>query len=204
MFLLLLATPDLGNHYVCLGKGHLCTGGTYIGGYGDVPHCYYPPSLAPYLITIILIILEVIFENLRSHMQYTMPRHYMAVTNAFLGELATLGFVSLLAFVVEMDTNGPHSSALAQMGASLGLGHSLHIHFEQLHFLLFGLSVAFIALALVVLYLSLRKYKKFSRWGHQVTSPLRDPAAQTASRVHGLVSRAECRLLAGKALLWWW
>ena len=153
---------------MCLGKGHICDGGLYLGGYGDSPTCWYPKSPAPYAITVILCALSMSFEKLKHLLEHSMPRLYGAVVNAFLGELATLGFVSLLAFVFEMNLDGAHSSILSQIGRSLGLGHSVHDDFVLLHFLLFGFSVTFIFLSLSILAFTLRRYKYYSRWGRQV------------------------------------
>lgn len=78
--------------------------------------------------------------------------------HAFFAELATLGFVSLLAFIVERewDSNG---SWLDQIGYDLNLGHTLHYTFENLHFLLFGISVCFVILSMILLRVNLAQFK---------------------------------------------
>eukprot|EP00281_Chroomonas_sp_CCMP1168_P016808 CAMPEP_0206216530 /NCGR_PEP_ID=MMETSP0047_2-20121206/2770_1 /ASSEMBLY_ACC=CAM_ASM_000192 /TAXON_ID=195065 /ORGANISM="Chroomonas mesostigmatica_cf, Strain CCMP1168" /LENGTH=407 /DNA_ID=CAMNT_0053638883 /DNA_START=22 /DNA_END=1242 /DNA_ORIENTATION=+ len=152
---------------VCLGPGHLCDGGVYVSGHGSHVLCKYEVNWSPYVLLLILAFLVISFDRLRKLIEKQVPHEYRPVLHAFFAELAELGFVSLLAFVLERawDEKG---SVLDQIGGSLGLGHTLHTNFEYLHFLLFGISVVFVLMTLILLRFNLRQFQRYQTWSVQI------------------------------------
>ncbi len=125
---------------VCLGPGPLCPGGAFVEGTGRNPVCAYPPNLSGYAVLLTIISIMMAFERLKHWLMRSVPRSYTLVMHAMFGELSSLGFVSLVVFLFEVEPEGS-PSLLDRLGSSVGLGHEVQSTFVRIHFLLFGVSV---------------------------------------------------------------
>ena len=100
--------PQPGHEYhVCLGPGPLCKGGEYLGGSGARPVCRYPATTMGYVVLVLLIGVLMFFESFRHWLLQLVPRSYLPVVQAIFGELSSLGFVSLVAFIFEGASANP-------------------------------------------------------------------------------------------------
>ena len=126
--------------HVCLGPGPLCPGGAFVEGTGRNPVCVYPPNLSGYAVLLTIISIMMAFERLKHWLMRSVPRSYTPVMHAMFGELSSLGFVSLVVFLLEVEPEG-YPSLLDRLGRSVGLGHDVHNTFVRIHYLLFGVSV---------------------------------------------------------------
>ena len=100
--------PQPGHEYhLCLGPGPLCKGGEYLGGSGARPVCRYPATPMGYVILVILISVLMSFQSFRHWLLQLVPRSYLPVVQAIFGELSSLGFVSLVAFIFEGASANP-------------------------------------------------------------------------------------------------
>lgn len=102
--------------------------------------CKFAKSRAAQLLLLTIISIMMAFERLKHWLMRSVPRSYTPVMHAMFGELSSLGFVSLVVFLLEVEPEG-YPSLLDRLGRSVGLGHDVHNTFVRIHYLLFGVSV---------------------------------------------------------------
>jgi len=152
---------------VCLGPGYLCSGGTFVEGPGSKPVCKYDASPASFILFMFLISIIIIFEKIKNMIHHAVPKAYMPVIHAIFAELSTLGFVSLIAFLLNFSISS-EKSLMDKVGYSISLGHELHNMFEHMHWLLFGVTATFLCLSLFLLRVNLSQLRRYESWSDQI------------------------------------
>eukprot|EP00960_Hanusia_phi_P046026 757579-Hanusia_phi.AAC.2 len=97
----------------------------------------------------------------QSVIHHAVPKAYMPVIHAIFAELSTLGFVSLIAFLLNFSFS-------TEVGYSINLGHELHNMFEHMHWLLFGVTATFLCLSLFLLKVNLSQLRRYESWSDQI------------------------------------
>mmetsp|Transcript_47359 Transcript_47359/g.115340 ORF Transcript_47359/g.115340 Transcript_47359/m.115340 type:complete len:1086 (-) Transcript_47359:181-3438(-) len=162
-----VANARIDDKYVCMGPGILCSGGQYVSGYGKYAQCKYPENWSPYILLLFLVFLISFFTKGRQLMDKYVPYEFLPVMHAFFAELTELGFVSLVAFLIERKWGGT-PSLIDDIGERVGLGTTLHYTFEYLHWFLFGLAVCFVALGFFLLRVIIKQFVQYDSWSRQI------------------------------------
>jgi hypothetical protein len=134
------------------------------------------------VIFLILVSIAILFDRGKRGLLNTVPQHYRLVIHAFFEELSTFGFVSLLAFLATKEWNGV--SIIYMIGNSVGAEYGYGIvphdlsppndvtsicrsilasNLSHLHFLLFGVSAAFICTSLLLLYFHVKHFEQYKK-----------------------------------------
>lgn len=118
---------------------------------------------------------SVTFETLKEITEENTPETMIKVVEKFFGELATLGFIGTIAFVMTTDF-GDSESVLGQLSFTYtGDNHMLVHEFEILHFLIFFVMVFFVSAVLVILQLAIGQRKLWASFQQHLNSVLKDP-----------------------------
>mmetsp|Transcript_38397 Transcript_38397/g.90634 ORF Transcript_38397/g.90634 Transcript_38397/m.90634 type:complete len:998 (-) Transcript_38397:84-3077(-) len=125
-------------------------------------------SIWPFILLSIIIFLSTIFDCGKELVEHTTPPENAPIVDAFFSELATLGFIGALAFLLTYNFSSSCEGACSIMQQIsdhfLGEPDELQEIFEKLHFLLFAVSVVFILVVLVLLRISLKNGKSWKAW----------------------------------------
>ena len=100
---------------------------------------------------------SVVFETVKEIIEHNSPDSMQPVVNKFFSELATLGFIGTIAFVLTTGFNG-HDSVMGHLSFWFTGDQELLIHeFEILHFLIFFVMVFFITSVLIILQIAVNQ-----------------------------------------------
>jgi len=138
-----------------------------VDGSGSKPICKYDASPASFMLFMFLISIIILFEKIKSVIHHAVPKAYMPVIHAIFAELSTLGFVSLIAFLLNFSFS-TEKSLMDKVGYSINLGHELHNMFEHMHWLLFGVTATFLCLSLFLLKVNLSQLRRYESWSDQI------------------------------------
>eukprot|EP00282_Hemiselmis_andersenii_P028597 CAMPEP_0169449542 /NCGR_PEP_ID=MMETSP1042-20121227/12667_1 /TAXON_ID=464988 /ORGANISM="Hemiselmis andersenii, Strain CCMP1180" /LENGTH=771 /DNA_ID=CAMNT_0009561289 /DNA_START=94 /DNA_END=2405 /DNA_ORIENTATION=+ len=131
----------------------------------------------PFMLLSIIILLSIVFDVCKETVESRVPEEFEPIVEAFLSELATLGFIGALAFLLTYNfAEACHPDAqdctIMQRISDYYLGERMELQeiFEGLHFLLFFVSVLFILAVLVELRFSLRRGELWDEWEYHLKS----------------------------------
>mmetsp|Transcript_6483 Transcript_6483/g.14933 ORF Transcript_6483/g.14933 Transcript_6483/m.14933 type:complete len:830 (+) Transcript_6483:53-2542(+) len=121
---------------------------------------------------------SVFFETLKEVTIERTPPSMIKVVEKFFGELATLGFIGTISFVLTTDFEG-HDSVLASMSFTYTGDNHLLIHeFHELHFLIFFVMVFFVTAVLVTLQRAVSQKSLWTGYEGEFEALLKDPQTQ--------------------------
>ena len=113
----------------------------------------------PFVLISIIMLLSSGFESVKGYIEHRTPETFEPITDAFFSELATLGFIGAIAFVLtyNFDSSCEGACSVMQQLSLRALGEPMELqeNFETLHFLLFAVSVVFIFVVLLLLSMTL-------------------------------------------------
>jgi hypothetical protein len=119
----------------------------------------------PFILISIILLLSSGFESIKGYIEHRTPETFEPITDAFFSELATLGFIGAIAFVLtyNFDSSCEGACSVMQRLSMQALGEPMELqeNFETLHFLLFAVSVVFIFVVLLLLSMTLAASKGF-------------------------------------------
>mmetsp|Transcript_10060 Transcript_10060/g.24625 ORF Transcript_10060/g.24625 Transcript_10060/m.24625 type:complete len:739 (-) Transcript_10060:31-2247(-) len=168
----------------------------------------------PFILLTAIVGFSITFDLLKEAVEEGTPKIFKPLVNAFWSELATLGFIGALAFLMTYNFN-PECKDVCSVMQQISehfLGEPMELQevFEELHFLLFAVSVMFILAVLLMLRASLLKAGDWHQWeflinhsssekSHESPSSnsLAGAAGQVWSGTMNLVQTASFNLLPG-------
>jgi len=122
----------------------------------------------PFILLTLIVLLSILFESGKHLVETGTEETFQPIVEAFFSELATLGFIGALAFLLTYNFNSTCEGACSVMQRLsekvLGEPDELQEIFEKLHFLLFAVSVVFIMVVLILLRFSLKNGKLWTSW----------------------------------------
>lgn len=131
----------------------------------------------PFILISVILVLSISFETVKELIEHHTPHVFEPITDAFFGELATLGFIGAIAFTLtynfDSDCHGACSVMQRLSDKLLGEPEALQEVFELLHFMLFAISVVFIFVVLALLSMTLKNaagYEELEQMINQATT----------------------------------
>jgi len=141
----------------------------------------------PFLLISVILVLSISFEILKESVEHHTPKEFEPITDAFFGELATLGFIGAIAFTLtynfDSDCEGTCTVMQHLSDRFLGEPGELQEIFELLHFMLFAVSVVFIFAVLALLCMTLQNAAKYTTLEGTINKATAEAANKTRKRV---------------------
>uniref|UniRef100_A0A6T6WP78 EF-hand domain-containing protein n=1 Tax=Hemiselmis tepida TaxID=464990 RepID=A0A6T6WP78_9CRYP len=121
---------------------------------------------------------SVVFETLKEVTIERTPPSMIRVVEKFFGELATLGFIGTISFVLTTDFEGNDSILAGLSFTYTGDNHLLIHEFHELHFLIFFVMVFFVTAVLVTLQRAVSQKVQWTNYEEEFEGLLKDPQTE--------------------------
>jgi hypothetical protein len=140
----------------------------------------------PFILISIILVLSISFETMKETIEHHTPHVFEPITDAFFGELATLGFIGAIAFTLTYNFDSSCEGACSVMQRLseqvLGNEEELQEVFEELHFMLFAISVVFIFVVLTLLKMTLNNAEKYEKLDSKIVEAMHEAAKENQMR----------------------
>ena len=140
----------------------------------------------PFILISVILVLSISFETVKELIEHHTPHVFEPITDAFFGELATLGFIGAIAFTLtynfDSDCHGACSVMQRLSDKVLGEPEALQEVFELLHFMLFAISVVFIFVVLALLSMTLKNAAGYEELEQMINEATAEAAQRNGRR----------------------
>jgi hypothetical protein len=138
----------------------------------------------PFILLSVILVLSITFETVKEVIEHHTPHVFEPITDAFFGELATLGFIGAIAFTLTYNFSGEGSRSVMQQLSERVLGEPMELQevFEALHFMLFAVSVIFIFVVLALLSMTLKSAASYEELEDLILLATKAAAGRRAAR----------------------